>query len=461
MVKKEGFEYRVLIEPDNPSIVCNDYLCKKCKLCQKACQNEIGVFSFYDLEKTGNTAICINCGACIQACPFNAITAVSDIDRVKTALADSDKVVIFNTAPAVRVGLGEEFGFERGAFVQGKMVSAIRKLGADYVLDISCGADLTITEEASELVYRLKNKDKFKFPMFTSCCPAWVKMCEMYYPELIPNLSSAKSPIAMQGSIVKTYFAQKAGLDPKKIVNVTVAPCVAKKMECKRKELNAAMLDGTPDVDIVITTVELAKMIKEAGIDFVNLEDSDFDSIFGHGSSSGLIFGNTGGVMQAALRSAHYYITGKNMTEEQIEACEPVRGIDNVKFLNVKLGDYDLHVAAVSQMSEAKKLIAMIENKEIALDFVEVMACRGGCANGGGQPRVIKRPEQEVTRQNRNKNLYSTDNKEQKIRFCHENPEIVALYNDFLGAPLSEKAHHLLHTHFEDKSYMLDISKKK
>ncbi len=461
MVKKEGFEHRVLIEPDNPSIVCNDDLCKKCKLCQKACQNDIGVFGFYDLEKTGNTAICINCGSCIQACSFNAITAVSDIDRVKIALNDPEKIVVFNTAPSVRVGLGEEFGLERGAFVQGQMVSSIRSLGADYVLDVTCGADLTITEEASELVYRLKNKDKYKFPMFTSCCPAWVKMCEMYYPELIPNLSSAKSPIAMQGSIVKTYFAQKVNIDPKRIVNVTVAPCVAKKMECKRPELNAAMGADGQDVDIVITTVELAKMIKEANIDFVNLPDSDFDSIFGHGSSSGLIFGNTGGVMQAALRTAHYYITGKNMTDEQIEACEPIRGIENLKFLNVKIGDYDLKVAAVSQMSEAKKLIEMIKNNEVELDFVEIMACRGGCANGGGQPRVIKRPEQETTRQNRNHNLYSTDNKNQQLRFCHENPEIIALYNDFLGEPLSEKAHHLLHTHFEDKSYMLDISKKK
>lgn len=450
MVKVEGFEHRVLIEDCNPSICVDDSLCKKCKLCQKTCQNEIGVFGFYDIEKTGYNAICINCGQCVQACPFNAIKVKSNIDLVKEALA-SDKIVVFNTAPAVRVGLGDEFGLPSGTFVEGKMVSAIRSLGANYVLDVCAGADLTIMEEAYELVQRIKNKSS-NMPMFTSCCPAWVKMCEMYYPELINNLSSAKSPIAMQGSIIKTYFAKNMNIDPKNIINVTVVPCTAKKYEVTRDELNAS---GYKDVDILITTTELATMIKESGIDFNTLEDGAFDSLFGTGSSSGLIFGNTGGVMQAAIRTAFYYITGRNMTEDDMKMCEPIRGIENLKIASINIDGLELKVAAVSQMSEAKKLIAQIKNNEILLDFVEVMACRGGCANGGGQPKV-KRPMQEASRLNRNTNLYSTDNKNTKIRFCHENPEIIKLYECFLEKPGSHKAHELLHTHYFDKSSMLN-----
>ncbi|MGM9972235.1 MAG: [FeFe] hydrogenase, group A [Anaeroplasmataceae bacterium] len=455
MVKVEGFEHRVLIEDDNMSIMVDDSKCKKCKLCQKTCQNEIGVFGFYDLEKTGNNAICINCGQCVQACPFNAITPKSDIERVKDALK-SDKIVVFNTAPAVRVGLGDEFELLKGSFVEGKMVSAIKALGADYVLDVVCGADLTIMEEANELVSRIKEKSN-NFPMFTSCCPAWVKMCEMYYPEFISNLSSAKSPIAMQGTIVKTYFAQNMNINPDDIINVVVAPCTAKKTEALREELNCSGAKN-PDVDIVITTVELAELIKEAGIDFVNLEDGKFDSLFGTGSSSGLIFGNTGGVMQAALRTAFYFINGRNMTEEDIKMCEPIRGIENLKIATVSLGDVTLRVAAVSQMSEAKKLLEQIKNKEIELDFVEIMACKGGCVNGGGQPKV-KRPMQESVRQQRNLNLYAKDNSAQPLRFCHENPNIIKLYDSFLESPGSHKAHELLHTTFKDKSNLLDIKK--
>lgn len=453
MVKVEGFSHRVLIEDDNPSICVDDDLCKKCKLCQKTCQNEIGVFGYYDIEATGYNAICINCGQCVQACPFNAIKVKSDIDLVKEALA-SNKIVVFNTAPAVRISLGDEFGMEKGSFVEGKMVSALRKLGAKYVLDVVCGADLTIMEEATELIHRIKDKSD-KIPMFTSCCPAWVKMCEMYYPEFISHLSTAKSPIAMQGSIIKTYFAKNMNIDPKNIINITVAPCTAKKAECKRSELNSA-LEGSPDVDIVITTTELVELIKQANIDFESLEDSEFDTLFGSGSSSGLIFGNTGGVMQAAIRSAFYFITGKNMTSEDMKMCEPIRDINNLKIADIKIGDLTLKVAAVSQMSEAKKLLSMIKNKEIELDFVEIMACKGGCANGGGQPKV-KRPMQEMTRQLRNQGLYSKDNDEQKLRFCHENPEIIKLYNEFLEKPGSDKAHKLLHTKYEDKSYMLNV----
>ncbi len=445
---------RVLINVDNPSIKADDSLCKNCHLCQKACQNEVGVFGFYDVEKTNGNAICINCGRCIQVCPFNAIKPVNDIGKVIAALNDNDKIVVFNTAPAVRVGIGDMFGFPRGEFLEGKMISAIRALGADYVLDVTCGADLTIMEEAFELVERLRNNSS-NMPMFTSCCPAWVKMAEIYYPSLLPNLSSAKSPIAMQGAIVKTYFANKMGIDPNKIVNVTVAPCVAKKAEAKRSELNCAKTNS-PDVDIVITTVELAQMIKDANIDFNSLEDGSFDSLFGTGSSSGLIFGNTGGVMQAAIRTAYFMLNNENIPDNVLEELEPIRGIENLKLASVDLKVKKIKVAAVSQMSEAKKLIDQILNKEIELDFVEVMACPGGCANGGGQAKVIRRPEIETARLNRNKGLYLKDTKDNKLRYCHENPEIIKLYNDFLITPGSHKAHELLHTTFKDCSGLLE-----
>jgi ferredoxin hydrogenase len=330
------------------------------------------------------------------------------------------------------------------------VVTAIRSLGADFVLDVVAGADLTIMEEANELVERIKNKDEHKWPMFTSCCPAWVKYCETFFPELIPNLSSAKSPIAMQASIIKTYFAKNVGIDKSDLYVVAVAPCTAKKAERLRPELNASGAEH--DCDCTITTVELAQMIKEKGLDFSKDDNGEFDSIFGYGSSSGLIFGNTGGVMQAALRTGFYMLTGRNMNEEELTMLDPIRTIDNLKIGEVDIDGIKLRVAAVSQMSEARKLIESIKNKEIELDFVEVMACRGGCANGGGQQKILRKPMMEEARVNRNKNLYSTDTKEQKLRFCHESPVIKELYDTYLEKPGSHLDHELLHTTSIDRS---------
>ena len=450
MVEKQGFEHRVLIELDNPSIEVDDLKCKKCKLCQKTCSNEMAVYDHYDWEKTGHNAICINCGQCVTACPFGAITVKRNIDDVYAAINDPKKKVVFITAPAVRVGLGDAFGLPLGSFVEKNMVTAIRSLGADFVLDVVAGADLTIMEEANELVERIKNKNEHKWPMFTSCCPAWVKYCETYFPELIPNLSSAKSPIAMQASIIKTYFAKNVGIDKADLYVVAVAPCTAKKAERLRPELNASGAEH--DCDCTITTVELAQMIKEKGLDFSKDDNGEFDSIFGYGSSSGLIFGNTGGVMQAALRTGFYMLTGRNMNEDELTMLDPIRTIDNLKIGEVDIDGIKLRVAAVSQMSEARKLIESIKNKEIELDFVEVMACRGGCANGGGQPKILRKPMMEEARVNRNKNLYSTDTKEQKLRFCHESPVIKELYDTYLEKPGSHLAHELLHTTFVDRS---------
>lgn len=445
MSKYDAVSHRVPIEENNPSIVCDDSKCKKCKLCIKTCQNDVGVYGRYNLETNGDRPVCINCGQCIIACPFGAIQEVSIIDQVNNAINDDNKIVIFNTAPAVRVALGDEFGMEPGSFVEKKMVSAIRYLGADYVFDITFGADATIVEEAAELVDRIKNNGVF--PMFTSCCPAWVKYCEIFNPEYLDNLSSAKSPIGMQASLVKTYFAEKENIDVKKIVNVIVAPCTAKKAEAMREELNVS---GASDVDYVLTTRELAKMIKDKGIDFVNLEDFEFDSVFGRGSSAGMIFGNTGGVMEAALRTAHYYVTGDNPDTNNFIDYESVRGLDNVKEATVKLGDLSVNVAVVHQTSQMPALFEKIKSGEKNYHFIEVMACVGGCANGGGQPKV-KRPMLQLSKEARNASIYN-DDKVAKIRLCHENPAIKKVYSEYIGKPLGEKAHKLLHTHFADKS---------
>jgi len=456
MSKFEGLEHRVPIEHDNPSIVCNDAICKKCKLCVKACTNDAGVYPLYDLANNGDHAVCINCGQCVIACPFNALTEVSNIDLVEQALADKSKKVVFMTAPAVRISLGDAFNFPSGSNVTGKMVSCLRQLGASYVLDVTFGADMTIMEEANELIERIKQKGKL--PMFTSCCPAWVRFAEMVYPDMLDNLSTVKSPIAIQASLVKTYFAKKMSEDPRNLVVVSVTPCTAKKFERTRDELNAGLksngFEGS-DCDISITTRELAKMIKDHNIDFANIEESNFDSILGEGSGAGLIFGNTGGVMEAALRTAYFYLNGINPEAETFLKFEAVRGLQNVKEAEVDLGKIKVKVAVANQMAEARKLIDEIRSGEKHYDFVEIMACKGGCANGGGQIKILRKPQMEEARINRNNALYEGDQK-MKLRFCHDNPQVKSVYAEFLEKPGSHKAHELTHTHFVDRSWEIN-----
>lgn len=450
MSKHLSTSVRVPIEADNPSIVRNESLCVKCGQCRNVCTSPIGVLGTYALEQTGDRAICIHCGQCANVCPVDSITEVYEYPEVKAAVEDKDKIVIVSTSPSVRVALGEEFGLPKGAFVQGKMVALLRALGVDYVLDTNFAADLTIVEEASELLARITGATDKPLPQFTSCCPAWVKFAETYYPELLPHISTAKSPIGMQGPTIKTYFAQKMGIDPRKIVNVALTPCTAKKFEIRREEMNAAgqKLDipELRDMDNVITTRELALWAKEAGIDFVSLEDSDFDKLMGEASGAGVIFGNTGGVMEAALRTAYAYFTGEQPPKEMLK-LEPVRGYDGLREASVELAGRVINVAVVHGTENVRKLIAAGIEK---YHFIEVMTCPGGCIGGGGQPKDFAY-DADAARKARIEGLYERD-AEMELHLSHENKEIQQLYQEFYDAPLSDLAESMLHTTYQDRS---------
>lgn len=445
-----SMDIRVPIEQDNPSICRNEETCIRCGMCKQVCTEQIGVHGTYTLEQTHNQAVCINCGQCANVCPPDSITEKYEYPAVRAAIHDPDKIVIVSTSPSVRAALGEEFGMPDGSFVQGKMVALLRKLGVDYVLDTNFAADLTIVEEASELIERITKKTA-PLPQFTSCCPAWVKFAEMYYPELLPNISSAKSPIGMQGPTIKTYFATEMGIDPRKIVNVALTPCTAKKFEIRREEMCASGKyyddPNLRDMDMVITTRELASWAREEHVDFMSLEDSDYDRLMGEASGAAVIFGNTGGVMEAALRTANDWLTGTDTPAEKMD-FSAVRGTEGIKEATYTVGGVTLKVAICSGLANAKKLLTAIRNGEADYQFVEVMACPGGCVNGGGQPFVPASVKNFVdVRAIRAKALYSED-EALAIRKSHQNPSIIELYNDYLGAPGSEKAHHLLHTSY-------------
>lgn len=450
-MKHLSMEIRVPIEPDNPSICRDEDLCIKCGQCKEVCKNEIGVHGTYTLEDTDGKAVCIHCGQCANVCPVSSITEVYEYPDVMKAINDPEKIVIFNTSPSVRIALGEEFDMPDGAFVQGKMIALLRKLGADYVLDTNFSADLTIVEEASELVERITKGIK-PLPQFTSCCPAWVKYAETYAPDIREHISTVKSPIGMQGPTVKTYFAKKMQLDPKKIVNVAVTPCTAKKFEIRREEMNAAGrylgVDEMRDMDYVITTRELARWAKEEEIDFINLKDSDYDPFMGEASGAGVIFGNTGGVMEAALRTAYEYVTGEKAPIDLYE-LKPVRGMEAVKEAVVQIKDQAIRIAVIYGTREAGKLIEKIKNGEETYHFIEVMTCPGGCIGGGGQPKGTLLKGNQL-REKRIEGLYQRDHS-MELRTSHENEEIKQLYKEFYGRPLSELAEKMLHTYYIDR----------
>ena len=389
----------------------------------------------------GETA-CVSCGQCITVCPTGALSEKDYTDKVFAAIADPSKHVVVQTAPSVRAGLGELFGYPIGTNVEGKMVAALRRLGFDVVTDTNYGADLTIMEEGTELIERVTNGGVL--PMITSCSPGWVKFCEHYFPDMIPNLSTCKSPQQMQGAVIKTYYAEKMGWDPKDIVSVSIMPCTAKKFECGRDDQSAA---GVPDVDIALTTRELGRMIDRAGLDFRSLPEEKFDDPLGIYSGAGLIFGATGGVMEAALRFAVEKISGEKLGNDKLDFTD-VRGIKGVKEASYTVGGLTVKVAVASGLANARRLLEKVQAGEADYTFIEIMACPGGCVNGGGQPIQPASVRNFVDlRAERAKALYSVD-AQMDLRKSQDNPAIQTLYKEYLGEPGGHKAHELLHTSY-------------
>lgn len=437
-------------ERSAPHLVRDNSKCILCRRCVAVCghnqhvavigTNERGfdthVGSAFDMPL--NDTACINCGQCISVCPTGALTERDDTQIVWDALADKTKHVIVAPAPSVRVQLGECFGMPIGTNVQGKLAAALRRLGFDKVFDVDFAADVTIMEEGTELLHRLQNGGKL--PMITSCSPGWVKFCEYYFPDMIENLSSCKSPQQMFGALVKTYYAEKMGIDPKDLFVVSIMPCTAKKFECTRDNEAAA---GVPDVDISLTTRELANMIKRSGIRFTDLPDEDFDPMLGVASGAGHIFGATGGVMEAALRTVAEIVTGKPLDNLDFTA---VRGVEGCKEAEYDLAGTKVRVAVTSGTENAFQLLEMVRKGEADYHFIEVMACPGGCVNGGGQPHQPGEVRNfHDLRAERAAGLYGQD-KNMKLRKSHENPFIKELYDSYLEKPGSHKAHHILHT---------------
>ena len=439
----------------SPAIVRDFNKCILCRRCVATCKKiqQIGsidcinrgfescISTTYDHSL--NDVDCTYCGQCIESCPTGALHEKENINDVWAKLKDPDTYVVVQTAPSIRVALGEEFGMKIGTNVTGKMIAALKRLGFDKVFDTNTGADFTIMEEATELVKRLRNNDNL--PMTTSCCPAWVKYTEMFYPENIPHLSSCKSPHQMLGAVIKSYFADKNHIDPSKIYVVSVMPCIAKKYERQREELK---VNGISDVDAVITTRELARMIKQANIDFPKLEDEEFDNPMGEATGAGAIFGTTGGVMEAALRAAYELITGEELQNVEFEQA---RGAKGIKKATVQMGDKEVRVAVAHGLGNAKKIMEEIKSGKADYQFVEVMACPGGCIMGGGQP--IKNSKTRATvdvRRKRAEAMYSIDERS-TIRKSQDNPILKAIYKEYIGQPGEHRAHELLHTHYTKK----------
>ena len=445
----EGYKPVYELDESTPHLVRDNNKCILCRRCVAVCKEQyVSVIGANDrgIDTSIGSAFkvklsetpCISCGQCVAVCPTGALTEKDDTDKVWAALSDPTKHVVVQTAPSIRATLGECFGMPIGTNVEGKMVAALRRLGFDKVFDTDFAADLTIVEEANELVERINNGGVL--PMITSCSPGWVKFCEYYYPDFIDHLSSCKSPQQMAGAVIKTYYANKMGIDPKDIVSVSVMPCTAKKFEIGRPDQSAA---GVPDVDIALTTRELAKMIDRAGLKFTMLPDEEFDSPLGEDTGAAVIFGATGGVMEAALRTANDWLTGKDNLDVDFHA---VRGTESIKEATVNINGADIKVAVASGATAAQEVMEKIKNGEADWTFIEIMGCPGGCVNGGGQPIQPQYVRDTVDlKAVRAKALYDQD-AGMTIRKSHESPVVKALYSEWYDGFGGHKAHHDLHT---------------
>ncbi|MCI6875503.1 MAG: NADH-dependent [FeFe] hydrogenase, group A6 [bacterium] len=440
----------------SPSLVRNMNKCIMCRRCETMCNSiqtvgaltavnrgfQAAVSTAFERDIAGST--CSYCGQCVSVCPVNALSGRNTQQPVLDAIADPTKIVIAQTAPAVRTALGRDFGYEPGTLVTGKMVSALRELGFDYVFDTDFGADMTIMEEGTELLQRLQKYlkgEEVKMPMMTSCCPGWVSFVEQHYPEMRDHLSTTKSPQQIFGALAKTYFAQKLGIDRKNLVVVSIMPCLAKKYEASRPEMG---VDGNQDVDISIYTRELARLIRYANINFNELPEGEFDHPMGESTGAGVIFGTTGGVIEAACRTAYEIHTGQELGKVDFEE---LRGLDGIRSATIDFGDVKLNIGIAHGLGNARKLIEEVKNGTSPYHAIEVMACPGGCIGGGGQP--FHKGRMEVLRKRQNA-LYRAD-KEMPLRKSHENPYVQKVYKEFLGEPCGPLAHELLHTHYFDR----------